>query len=297
MKITHQNSQEISERISAILNKNINIMNEEGIIVASTDSSRIGTLHMGAKKLIEKNDVEMDIYSDGNLSGTKSGINVPIHIIGNTIGVIGVTGDPDKLRDIAMVIGEMANIMFMNSQQNMQKESYARQKRIFSDELLLKPSVVLEPDIMERAGLLDFPLKSVKAIGVFCISDHVSEAERLRIDDKLIKMLKSELGEIVYIHHHHVGQNLAVFFNFNIKSSALEHINKILKLVFDQDNVDTYCGIDFIDSYMQISRGYTNAEQALNIACQTNSKKCLIYEQLTLELLLLTFRTQPLCLF
>ena len=47
MKITYANSQEISERIGAILNKNVNIMDEEGIIVASTDPSRIGMLHLG----------------------------------------------------------------------------------------------------------------------------------------------------------------------------------------------------------------------------------------------------------
>ena len=81
----------------------------------------------------------MDIYPDDNLSGAKNGVNVPIHIEGRTIGVIGVTGNPQELQDIAMVIGEMANIMFMNTQQSMKDASLARRRRLFCEELLLTP--------------------------------------------------------------------------------------------------------------------------------------------------------------
>ena len=49
MKITYLNSQEIAERIGKILNKPINIMDENGRIVASTDVSRRGDIHTGAK--------------------------------------------------------------------------------------------------------------------------------------------------------------------------------------------------------------------------------------------------------
>ena len=115
MKITYLNSQEIAERIGKILNKPVNIMDENGRIVASTDVSRIGDIHTGAKELIEKNAYEIDIYPGDDLEGSKNGINVPIHIGGKTIGVIGVTGNPDELRDISIVIGEMAGIMYMKT--------------------------------------------------------------------------------------------------------------------------------------------------------------------------------------
>ena len=37
MLINHENSQKIAERIGGILHRNVNIMDEEGRIVASTD--------------------------------------------------------------------------------------------------------------------------------------------------------------------------------------------------------------------------------------------------------------------
>ena len=63
MLINHENSQKIAERIGGILHRNVNIMDEEGRIVASTDSTRIGALHEAACKLIEQNTPEMDVYS------------------------------------------------------------------------------------------------------------------------------------------------------------------------------------------------------------------------------------------
>ena len=45
MLINHENSQKIAERIGGILHRNVNIMDEEGRIVASTDPTRIGALH------------------------------------------------------------------------------------------------------------------------------------------------------------------------------------------------------------------------------------------------------------
>ena len=174
MKITSVNSQEISERIGAILHKNVNIMDEKGIIVASTDPARIGMVHEGAKKLIEKNGTEIDIHSEDGLSGVRKGINVPIRISGRTIGVIGVTGNPEELQDIALVIGEMASILFMNTQKNLQREHLAQQRRIFYEELLLSPHFAEDSRIIQRAGELGFPINNIQTIGVFHIADPVS---------------------------------------------------------------------------------------------------------------------------
>ncbi len=286
MKITYSNSQEISERIGAILNKNVNIMDEEGIIVASTDPSRIGMLHVGARKLIERNDIEMDIYPEENLRGMKEGINVPIHIDGRTIGVIGVTGNPDELRDIALVIGEMANIMFMNTQQSMRSENLARQKRLFCEELLLNPHLSKDSDLPVRAAELEFPLERIQSVGVFHISDQVSEADRLAIDDQLTGLLRTALGESVYLHHHHIGQNLAIVFHFTAKSPAIGHINRILANISSEWHRNIFCGLSCsIENFTQISHAYSCAEKAMEIASRTGLRQCLIYEELALEII------------
>lgn len=248
---------------------------------------RIGTLHEGAKKLIEKNEVEMDIYPDDNLSGAKNGVNVPIHIEGRTIGVIGVTGNPQELQDIAMVIGEMANIMFMNTQQSMKDASLARRRRLFCEELLLNSRLVINSETLKRAEELSLPIQRVQSIGVFHIPEFISETERLAIDDKLTSLLRTFLGDSVYIHHHHIGQNLAVFFHFRAKSSAVAHINAIIRELSMQKQIHIFCGLSCcVKDPSQIHTAYLYAEKAMEIASHAGIRQCLIYENLALEIII-----------
>lgn len=51
MEISHKYAQNIVDKTTKILNKNINIMNSLGIIVGSGDRKRINTYHQGASKV------------------------------------------------------------------------------------------------------------------------------------------------------------------------------------------------------------------------------------------------------
>lgn len=47
--LSHEDYQKIVNRLMNILGKNINIMDTKGVIIASGDSTRIGSFHEGAK--------------------------------------------------------------------------------------------------------------------------------------------------------------------------------------------------------------------------------------------------------
>ena len=71
------------------------------------------------------------MYSIDQMTGSREGINLPLQIDGKTIGVIGVTGNPDELRDIGLVITEMAEILFSETLQTLRQQSISRQRRHF----------------------------------------------------------------------------------------------------------------------------------------------------------------------
>ena len=50
MKITHKLAQNIVEKTMGILEKNINIMDEKGVIIGSGDKSRLNQYHEGAAR-------------------------------------------------------------------------------------------------------------------------------------------------------------------------------------------------------------------------------------------------------
>ena len=72
-------------------------MNEQGIIIASTDSARINTFHEGAKRIVDENLEELVVRFNGEFEGTMCGTNFPIVFQGKTIGVIGVTGNYEDI--------------------------------------------------------------------------------------------------------------------------------------------------------------------------------------------------------
>lgn len=92
-------------RLGEHIDQNINIMNQEGIIIASRDPSRIGTYHDRAHRLIlAKSQIEEITESAITAPGVKPGVNLPIEHKGDAIGVVGVTGRPTEVRSLAYAV-------------------------------------------------------------------------------------------------------------------------------------------------------------------------------------------------
>ena len=99
--LTPEFAQQFIQKTVKNLPYNVNIMNHEGIIIASKDSSRIGDFHEVASGLLSgkmKNGVVTD---EDHYIGTKPGINMFIDYQDKHIGVICVSGDPENVKSFA----------------------------------------------------------------------------------------------------------------------------------------------------------------------------------------------------
>jgi len=112
MKITHQLAQDIVDKTMSILGKNINIMDEKGVIIGSGDNSRLNQYHEGAAQVI-KEGKKLEIYSKdiNHLVGAKPGINLPIEHNNKIIGVVGITGEPNEVSPFGEVIKMTVEMM------------------------------------------------------------------------------------------------------------------------------------------------------------------------------------------
>ncbi len=101
-----QIAQKIVDVIMDVIdNRNINIMDKYGNIVASGEKKRINTFHKGAQDVLDAGKI-IEIYPEEvkNFPGAKEGVNMPISIEGKVIGVVGVHGHPDNVRMIAKLV-------------------------------------------------------------------------------------------------------------------------------------------------------------------------------------------------
>lgn len=134
MIIPKKQMQKIAEEIGETIHKNINIMDETGCIIASTDAGRIGMFHTGAIELLNSSLPELIIEKDSN--GAKNGINLPLTIEDKNIGVVGITGRVEEVRELGNVIKKMTEIMILDWCRTNQKKAIDDQKRSFAVELL-----------------------------------------------------------------------------------------------------------------------------------------------------------------
>lgn len=95
----------VNATMTVINNRNINIMNTDGIIIASGEKSRVNTFHKGAFDVI-KTGKTIDIYPEHvhEYEGAKEGVNMPLVINNRVIGVVGVHGNPDEVRIITKLV-------------------------------------------------------------------------------------------------------------------------------------------------------------------------------------------------
>lgn len=94
----------IIEAVGSTVNHNINIMNEQGVIIASRDASRIGRFHEVAYQILNGSEDMLEAYETDHLLGTHRGINIAIKHNGQKIGVMGITGHPDEVRPLVLVM-------------------------------------------------------------------------------------------------------------------------------------------------------------------------------------------------
>lgn len=131
----------IVDKVMSVLNCNINIMNEHGVIIGSGDVERIGQVHEGSMLAIsQKRIVVIDEQSARSFQGVKPGVNIPLHLEDRIVGVIGMTGAPEQLNQYGLLISKIAEMMI---EQARLMQHLAQNNRL-REELVL--NLVKEPE-------------------------------------------------------------------------------------------------------------------------------------------------------
>lgn len=149
------------ERIAKYTDYNINIMNDQGIIIASRNPERIGSFHETAYNMIRSN-LEISSVSNGDaLLGVQNGVNLLVRYGKQPIAVVGVTGDPEKVREIAMIIKmSLETMVRYESQQELEFSKITAHNRFFS--LLFLEESPSPEQLKQLAEKLEFSTEKIR---------------------------------------------------------------------------------------------------------------------------------------
>ncbi|WGL90281.1 sugar diacid recognition domain-containing protein [Serratia marcescens] len=105
-------ARQIVQRAMGIISHSVNVMDSNGVIIASGNSQRLFQRHEGAVlALAENRVVEIDRATAEHLKGVRPGINLPFSFRNQRVGVIGISGEPAEVRAYAELVKMAAEMM------------------------------------------------------------------------------------------------------------------------------------------------------------------------------------------
>lgn len=289
MNLSSSFAMQMVEELSTILSQHINFINQEGIIIASSDPSRIGSLHMGAKRLVEENMPYLVIESDNEYPGSKRGVNLPIVVDNEVVGVIGITGDKERVEKYGEIIRKFTQMYIRDENIKQTKAQEEKMVSRFLENWLMHAHTAHEPNFLDTANSLGITIKTARRIVMASFLDQ-ENADMMRQQaqlDKATRYLKQALCD----HHKTYALRIGTRHVFLLLDATDEQIKLLCKKVKDAIKVNYDWDVRFgFDSstfeYTRAHHHYIQAKKALNAALSMPTQPIMGYQDLQLELLL-----------
>lgn len=206
MRLSRKNAENIVKELNTVIDQSVNMMNEHGIIIASTDQERVGQIHEGARKIIEQNLEELVIRPEDVYEGSLEGVNYPITIGGEVIGVVGITGPVQEVAKYGQITRKMTEILMQELSIKEQKDMDENLRNRFLSEWLLSDTVMINKNFVDRGKRMHIDITLPRRIMVIavqvsdCHSDSLDEMRIVESAENRIKNLLKRLDrDSVYL--------------------------------------------------------------------------------------------------
>lgn len=140
---------EIARTTSEIVGYPILITDENGIVIGSANTSRLGTLHEASIEVIETRMTKShDEKAAERLKGVKPGVTMPIELADRVVGTIGIAGDPREVSKWGLLVKRQAELLLR--EKAYQQSLFIRERTLQG---LFEEMVSFNPHIDNRALL------------------------------------------------------------------------------------------------------------------------------------------------
>lgn len=117
MELSKQLASQIVNAVYEVVGNDINFINASGIIIGSTAPQRIGTYHEAGCQAVKSGHLVL-VDKEHSFRGAQDGINYPIFLNGTPIAVIGITGNPEELKQFGFLVTKITEVFLKEQQLN-----------------------------------------------------------------------------------------------------------------------------------------------------------------------------------
>ncbi|SFM40836.1 CdaR family transcriptional regulator [Pelosinus propionicus] len=213
MLLTSNLAQPIVDHIMPIAQQNINIMDSRGVIIASGHKHRINTFHQGAKDVITSLQI-VEIFP-GDLdqyTGSLPGLNMPIVLHEQIIGVVGISGHPDQVRDIARMVKMVTELILEQEVLQEEARSQFQLRENFAALLLSDHASANYDKLLKTAKLLKYEMSLPRLVLVVDIAPLLNHAYRnFGLNDLVSSRTRESIMKLLSTPSHIDYNDLVVF--------------------------------------------------------------------------------------
>jgi carbohydrate diacid regulator len=283
MIISEELAQRIVDSAMLLVHRNVNIMNRDGVIIATGHPHRRHTFHKGAKDVIETGMV-IEIYPDQLelYPGALQGVNLPIVFDEQVVGVIGVFGVPDEVRDTGRLVKAITELIL--ERELLQEETRSRYKlrEQFLETALSADASAALPKLKRLAKAMNLTLSLPRTVSITDVAPFIQTtvssygSSELVLERSIEAILKHiEQSKLVR------EQDIAVIWDEKLivlkgfpKADQPEPIadwgRSLLDSLHELSPEITCCGIGgMVDSVCDYEASYQQARYCLS-ACRTD---------------------------
>jgi carbohydrate diacid regulator len=286
MDMSPQNAMKIVAEIRDVIGQHVNLIDERGFIIASTDPARVGTFHEGADVLIKNRLDILAIENDSQYQGSYKGINLPLMLNGKLSGVIGITGEYGEVLKYGQLIKKLTETMLLENYRQQQKKIDDRIKNRFLDEWILDGAPITE-DLVDRGERLGINIMLEYRVMVAVIADfrrYCDTPEGQVLIDRINRSVRGVMEGIQNgVFAKTATKMICLVPGVKIKDNALkEKAESIIGAVSNDFAVDLCVGID--GKAGSVHQAYLQASQAV-LSCSAGSGENIgFYDDISLEI-------------
>ena len=289
LRISAHAAQRIVTDLSEIVQEDINLMDENSVIIASTNPNRIGTLHGGSQKVISQKLEKLIINHEDEYEGSLPGLNIPIEVDEKIIGVIGITGHYPEIERYGKIIKRMTEILVLEDWRKEQQLQSISARNRFLNEWIFHESYCTEPVFCQRAQVFGIDVTGPWNIVVLDIKDQEddpSDTGRQSRLEQVERALEQERGGLSRVLAFSTATKCIAMVHKCSKEQLVSFVKRTQQAVYKRWGLKIGAGIDTygVDS-QQVPQAYRRAEKALQASLRCDCQP-LTYQDLTLEILI-----------
>lgn len=272
MQLSRHSAQQIVEQIGKLVRQNINLMDESGHIIASTDPKRIGSFHQGAYRIISEHLPELYITPEMETPSVRRGINLPLEVKGNVVGVIGITGGYQEVFSYGQIVKKMTEILIAEGWEQEQQRLDNRVLTRFLEEWVLGAGMPNPQTLSDRGFALGIDIRTPRRVIVVSIRDVTAAVASLQgqmrieeVEKTVANCGKSWYGAISFRN----AARQILLLPKRSEGEIQQFVQTIADTVYQTHGIGVLLGVD--GQAADIHTAYLQANRAWSIAAHRKS--------------------------